>query len=233
LPPCLAPRRLSAMFCATTRPRLLSTHPSAPIAPRWSRLPKRKNAHRGLATSAKPASAPTHSQVSIASGENSRCCTKARRTPLLPQGDLETVAVNAPQTQCPTSSPEVVVTARQGAYGAVGLNGSPGGFNLGLNINLNLFTYNTPSNGDPYLSHGITTTVTVGPVKLGFQWQQNSYDGGLSFQTTPDTVILANFRGSSGGVNYRFTPPQIGSGFIVELDNIAGLLPTGDTPQCH
>ena len=86
------------MFCATTRPRLLSTHLSAPVAPRWSRLPERKNAHRGLAASAKPVSAPTRSQVSIASGENSRCCTKARRTPLLPQGNPVTPSPNLVDT---------------------------------------------------------------------------------------------------------------------------------------
>jgi hypothetical protein len=74
------------MFCAATRPRLLSAHRSAPIAPRWSRLSGCKNAHRDLAGSYSAASGPTRSQVSIASGENSRCCTKARRTPLLPQG---------------------------------------------------------------------------------------------------------------------------------------------------
>jgi hypothetical protein len=85
--PRLAPRRLSFMLSAATRSRLLSTHRWVPIAPRWSRPPERKNAHRDLAGSCRAASRPTRSQVSIASGENSRCCTKSRRTPLLPQGN--------------------------------------------------------------------------------------------------------------------------------------------------
>jgi hypothetical protein len=75
------------MFCTATRLRLPSTHLPAPIAPRWSRLSECKNAHRGLSASCRAASRPTRSQVSIASGENSRRCTKARRTPLLPQGN--------------------------------------------------------------------------------------------------------------------------------------------------
>ena len=93
------------MFCTATRPRLPSTHLAALIAPRWPRLPERKNAHRGLVGLCRSASAPTRSQVSIASGENSRCCTKARRTPLLPQGN---------QNQ---DIPEVTVQANRTSYG--------------------------------------------------------------------------------------------------------------------
>ena len=57
-------------------------------ARRRSRPSGRKTAHRGLWTSAKPASRPTRSQLPIVSGKNSRCCTIPRRTPLLPQGNL-------------------------------------------------------------------------------------------------------------------------------------------------
>jgi hypothetical protein len=108
--PRLAPRRLSVMLSAATRSRLLSTHRWVPIAPRWSRPPERKNAHRGLAGSCRAASRPTRPQVLIASGENSRRCTKAPRTPLLPQGNqnqdqLETVTVTAKQCT-PASSNE-------------------------------------------------------------------------------------------------------------------------------
>ena len=92
------------MLSAATRSRLLSTHRWVPIAPRWSRPPERKNAHRGLAGSCRAASRPTRSQVSIASGENSRCCTKARRTPLLPQGN------RPPEVPC--SGPSCTQTVR-------------------------------------------------------------------------------------------------------------------------
>jgi hypothetical protein len=100
--PCLAHRRLSAMFCAATRPHLLSAHRSAPIAPRWSRSSGCKNAHRGVARSCRAASRPTRSQVLIASGENSGCTTKARRTPLLSEGSQsedppETVTIQSNQ----------------------------------------------------------------------------------------------------------------------------------------
>ena len=84
--PWLAPSGLSVMLCTATRPRLLSTHVSAPIAPQWSPPSECKNTHRGLSGLCRGASVPTRSQVSIASGENSRCCTISRRTPLLPQG---------------------------------------------------------------------------------------------------------------------------------------------------
>jgi hypothetical protein len=90
------------MLCTATRPRLLSTHLSAPIAPRWSAPSECKNAHRGLAASAKPASRQTRSQVLNVSGKNSRCRTIARRTPLLPQGNqaISEVTVAAQQTPC-------------------------------------------------------------------------------------------------------------------------------------
>jgi hypothetical protein len=108
LPPCLAPRRLSVMLCATTRPRLLSTRLPAPIAPPWSPPSGCKNAHRGLSGLCRSTSVPTHSQVSIASGETSRCCTKARRTPLLPQGNQDQ---NQQQNSQPENMPVVTINA--------------------------------------------------------------------------------------------------------------------------
>ena len=57
----------------------------------------------GLAGPVQPHQRQHASQVSIASGENSRCCTKARRTPLSPQGNQPTseVTVRAqPPTPC-------------------------------------------------------------------------------------------------------------------------------------
>jgi hypothetical protein len=91
------------MLCTATRPRLLSTHLPAPIAPRWSPPSECENAHRGLSGLCRSASAPTRSQVSIASGENSRCCTKARRTPLLPQGNQPTSTVTV-TASCPSQN---------------------------------------------------------------------------------------------------------------------------------
>ena len=87
------------MSCTATRLRLLSTHLPAPIAPQGPPPSECKNAHRGLSGLCRSASAPTRSQVSIASGENSRCCTKARRTPLLPQGDQPTSEVDITGTR--------------------------------------------------------------------------------------------------------------------------------------
>lgn len=69
----------------TAAPFGLDVRPLAPIAPRWPRLSRRKNAHRGLATCRRPASGETCSQALIASGKNRRSPTTARRSHLLQQ----------------------------------------------------------------------------------------------------------------------------------------------------
>jgi hypothetical protein len=73
------------MPCATAVTPLLDVRCPAPIARRWSSSSARKNAHRGLPSRCKCASASTRLQPLIASGKNSPCATIARRTPLLPQ----------------------------------------------------------------------------------------------------------------------------------------------------
>jgi hypothetical protein len=119
------------MFCAATRPHLLSTHLSAPIAPRWSRPSGCKNAHRGPSGLSRSASAPTRSQLLIASGKNTRCSTIAPRTPLLPQGNQLTseVTVTASAQGNPQMA-EVVVTGTQGSPPVAQLNDLPPGIEI-------------------------------------------------------------------------------------------------------
>jgi hypothetical protein len=123
-----------------------------------------------------------------------------------------------PQNPCPSSTAtSVVFTAQQGAYGTVSGKLSKW---LSADATINLFSYNTPTNGSAYISHGVDLTAKVGPVSVGFSWEQTSYDGGLSFQSSPDNFNFYNLQASSDGIAYEFAPPQIGSGFKVTVNNI-------------
>ncbi len=87
-------------------PRLFGARCSMPTASRRSPLSEHKTAHRDLSVLCNIASAPTRSQAPIASAENARCVTIARRTPLLPHtSDCSTPGVmvckpQTPQTAC-------------------------------------------------------------------------------------------------------------------------------------
>ena len=159
------------MLSAATRSRLLSTHRWVPIAPRWSRPPERKNAHRGLAGSCRAASRPTRSQVSIASGENSRCCTKARRTPLLPQGDLDEVTVTSHHYSIgtpTTCTPSDAFSSLEA--GGMSAPGAPAITHDGVTLGISLWHVVSPNLIDQFVdtpSMTITNTALPGHAFLG------------------------------------------------------------------
>jgi hypothetical protein len=136
----------------------------------------------------------------MASGEIRLFTTTMRPMPVLAQSQN-------PPNPCPSSS--VVFTAQQGAYAKLGTETPLGG----IEATVNLFSYNTPTNGPPYLSHGIGLSYSVGPIQIGFNYQQVSYNGGLSFQPSPTNFNLWNLNASSEGLTVEFSPPQAGSGF--------------------
>jgi hypothetical protein len=204
------------MLSAATRSRLLSTHPWVPIAPRWSRPPERKNAHRGLARSCRAASRPTRSQASIASGENSRCCTKARRTPLLPQGDqsatgddqLEQVVVNAPRTVVPNQN-----------YGPADLTGifPCGGFQCSYQMGQTRF----PGLG----LRGVWLSVNLHG-KPGGQWAQTYIDSN-TVQFSADCTSSCPFYTSewSGSDYFIDTPARFADSSVTWVAQTSYLLP--------
>lgn len=116
---------------------------------------------------------------------------------------------------CQPSGP-VVFTARQGAYAAVGADTPYGD----LDFDIDLFSYNTPTNGSPYWSHGIGGRFGWGPLKLGFNFRQVSYNGGMSYQMSPLSFSFYHVNASKEGLEVEIAPPQIGSAFKISK-NIA------------
>ena len=104
---------------------------------------------------------------------------------------------------------------------------------LGLEGGLNLFSYSTPLSGRNCWSHGADLTLQIGRVRIGGSWEQRSYDGGLSFENQPINFALGYLKGSSEGTDFEVSPPQIGAGFKVGVNNVGALLPVADTPICH
>jgi hypothetical protein len=145
----------------------------------------------------------------MASGEIRFSSTTMRRMPVLAQSPN-------PPNPCP-SAPSVVFTTQQGVYAksSADLSGW-----LAVEGNVNFGSYNTPTNGSPYLSHGVGLAVQVGPVQVGFNWQQTSNDGGLSFQSSPTNFNFWNLNASSEGLTLEFSPPQAFSGFTI-VANVA------------
>lgn len=99
-----------------------------------------------------------------------------------------------------------------------------------LYLDVNLGSYNTPSNGSPYLSQGVSVVLNIGPVNVGGSWEHTSHDDRRSFQSSPANFIVGSLQASSGGLSLVFKPPQAFSGFQVQLDNPQSLPPTSDTP---
>jgi hypothetical protein len=56
-----------------------------------------------------------------------------------------------------------------------------------------------------------------------FSYQQTSYNGGLSFQ--PSDSNFWDFSPSDTGVDWEFSPPQVGSGFTVKVNNADQRIP--------
>jgi hypothetical protein len=104
---------------------------------------------------------------------------------------------------------------------------------LGIDVGIDLISYNTPLNGSTYISHGLDATITIGPLRVGGSWEQRSYNGGLNYESEPNNFLLYDFSASSNGLDWEVTPPQVFAGFNAGVSNVAALLPSGDTPQCH
>jgi hypothetical protein len=131
------------------------------------------------------------------------------------------------------TGPSITFTSQIGVQASGGLQFNLFGLKVGVDLGVNLVSYNTPLHGSTYLSHGFDATITVGSARFGGSWEQQSNDGGLSFQSQPTNFLLYDFSGSSEGVNYEVTPPQLFAGFKAGISNVGALLPSGDTPQCR
>ena len=120
-----------------------------------------------------------------------------------------------------------------GAYGSAGFHFKLFGLKIGLEGALNLFSYNTPLDGNAYWSHGADLTLQIGKVRVGDSREQRSYDGGLSFESQPTNFAVGDLTGSSEGADFEVSPPQVGAGFKADVNNVGALLPVADTPICH
>jgi len=125
-------------------------------------------------------------------------------------------------------APNAELTAQQGIYGAVGGKVSK---LFGFEVEINLASYNTPSGGLVYLSHGLSLVLSVGRLRVGGSYEARSYNGGLSFDPSPSNFILGSLESSAEGISATFKPPQIFSGFSGKIENVFSLMPTSDT-QC-
>jgi hypothetical protein len=119
------------------------------------------------------------------------------------------------------------MAAQQGMYAAFSARVTQV---IGFEIELNLGSYITPTDGDPYWSRGVGVVLEIGRLKLGGSYEALSYNGGFSFKASPSNFILGSFEASRNGVSLVWQPPQAISGFQLQLDNPQSLLPTRDTP---
>ena len=124
-------------------------------------------------------------------------------------------------------------TSQIGAYGSAGARFSLLGLRIALDGELNLFSYNTPLSGSPYWSRGVEAALQIGAARAGISWEQRSYDGGMSFWSEPTNFVLGDLKGSSEGMDFDLTIPQVGAGFRAGISNVDALLPPGDTPLCR
>jgi hypothetical protein len=150
--------------------------------------------------------------------------------------ELEEVVVKGEKPQPPCLSIEgasVDFTSQIGAYGSAGIRFKLIGLKIGVEGGLDLFSYNTPLDGDTYWSHGAALTLQIGKVRIGGSWEQRSYNGGLSFQSQPTNFALGDLNGSNEGADFEVSPPQIGAGFKAGVHNVGALLPVADAPICR
>lgn len=148
----------------------------------------------------------------------------------MPQGD--------PRKNLPVCDeshvPSVDFTSQIGLYGSFRLGGKLFGMlKAAGDFGVNAFSYNTPLSGNPYWSQSADFSVQVHKLRLGFAVERRSYDGGFSWQGQPGNFFLYDVNASTEGGSLVITPPQALAGFTVSIDNLLGLLPTGDTPQCR
>lgn len=137
------------------------------------------------------------------------------------------------KTKCEgVDGPSLTLTSHIGAYAMAAAAFPILGAKTRFEGEINLFSYNTPTMGNPYWARGAEASVQIGRVRVGFSWEQQSHDGGFSFHSLPTNFMLGDLRGSSDGLQFAVSPPQAGAGFSVAVDNLLGLLPVSDTPQC-
>jgi hypothetical protein len=147
----------------------------------------------------------------MASGEIRLSGTMSRRMPVLVQSKSPTPCPNGTLN---SPAPPVVFKAQQGTFAKLGGDF----FGLTADVSIDLGSYNTPTNGSPYWSHGVGLSVGVGLFKIGFDYQQTSNNGGLSFVSSPTNFNFARVNATSDDLSLEFSPPQAFSGFTVTVN---------------
>jgi RHS repeat-associated protein len=137
-----------------------------------------------------------------------------------PKDPKPKVPVPDPKKPC-DGGPTVNLTSQQGVFVKADVQ-TPAGIKVGIDVNL--FAYTQPSNGEPYISHGLGVQLGYGPLTIGFSWQQRSYNGGLSFDSSEDNFSVGKLQGSNDALTYEYSPPQAFSGVTVS-GNIATKCP--------
>jgi RHS repeat-associated protein len=125
-----------------------------------------------------------------------------------PQGNQPTPP---PPTQCPGGI-SGNFTAQQGIFG----NFDTKIRGLSAQIGVNLISYNTPLNGQPYLSHGFNLSIGAGAVRVGFSYQATSTNGGLSFQPSDTNFNFWDVSASQSGLDYDLSL-GVFSGFSINV----------------
>jgi hypothetical protein len=175
-------------------------------ARRRSRPSGRKNAHRGLRTSAKPASRPTHSQVPIVPGKNFRCCTISHRTPLLPQGNQQDQSHKYVITRATSCSADAAFNALKApGFSAPGAPATQEGFTRRITL----------TGANPISQSVDSSTRTIVNTTLpGHEF----YPGTVTIQVDP-----------AAGGGSMITVTGAGTGPNPELNDVAGELIFGST----
>jgi hypothetical protein len=126
---------------------------------------------------------------------------------------------------------EFTFTSHIGEYARFGAGGRPLGLKLRAEAEINLFTYNTPLEGEPYWDQGFELSLQVHKVRVGFDWGR---EGRFSpSHAKPSNFFLWDFKASTEGVGFEIKPPQMGAGFTLGIDNVMGLIPLSDTKKCE
>lgn len=58
-------------------------------------------------------------------------------------------------------------TSKLGVQASAGAQGNLLGLRLGIDVGVDLMSYNTPLNGSTYISHELDATITIGPLRVG------------------------------------------------------------------
>jgi hypothetical protein len=75
------------------------------------------------------------------------------------------------------------------------------------------------ASSDIYITKGAELGFRIGPLKLGFNYEQVSHDGGMSFTSSPNSYNFWDFKASSEGVQVEYSPPvEAFGGFKVAMN---------------